>query len=664
MSSFNSQLGKLREECAKVWDVTSDMTIAEALEQYYKLSPETEADPGSYDIVNNPYWRKVLNCCDDPEVRRVAVLKSTQVGGTILTQGILLACAVVDPAPAMYVTPTMDEFRIQRNRMFGNALVSERPFRSLVPPKSRWSMTANQLGAMKINCAWAGSPQRLRGKPCKRIIKNECDVFDYNGDAGNPHKAADERTKQFPDSLIFDESTPVGDESYIYGEWEKSNQERWHVRCPHCSKVQEMRFFCAKAGKYAKCGGVSGYRNSEGDLLEPEEAKKKAFYVCLNGCRIEQNHKNSMIRGGVWIPRGQKARWVDGKWVLEGKPVRDREHSGFHVWTMMQSKISIGTLAAAFVEHFNEGKMRDFFQNWLGLRYRVGTRIPSWEVVGSKFARQYKTNTVPDVCWFMTGAVDVQEELVYWLVLGWAPNRTPYLISWGELFKDEVEGDAEIGDGIILASDLKKVPDVLLNRRWPVANGSITPNGKSSLPVLLGGIDSNYRTHEVHDLVRSWNNEDRFRCIRGDDKVGSQLFKRSVIEKNSRTGEAYEGGLVQWQIYRTHYQDKWTERLQAAPNQAGALHLPEDIMPAGKKLLRQMVNVKKNQKGYYEIKDGQIGKDYRDLVGYCEALADMAVGKDGWSESKWRRKLIEKNRRIRAAIERREKPREDIRDYV
>ena len=660
---------QLRESCARVWDSIGGETIASVIEKHYKLSPATEGDPGSYDVENNPYWRKVMNCCDDPLVRKVTVLKSTQVGGTILTQGIILACAVVDPAPCMYVLPTRDEFATQRNRLYGNALVSNDPIRRLVPPKSKWSMEVVNLGGMNVNAAWAGSPQRLRGKPCKRVFKSEADVMKFKGDEGNPHKSADERTKQFEfDKLIFDESTPVGDDSYIYNEFEKSNKERWMVKCPCCGCRQELQFFPAKSGKHAGCGGFAGYRAPDitvngstvrGELLEPEEAKRKAYYICKQGCRIEQEMKNWMIKSGEWCPAGQ---WIEdipltGPWqqgqipetlpVLRGEPKRARTHSGFHIWTVMQSKISIGKIAAAYINHSNDGKLRDFFQNWLGFRFRVGHRTPPWDIISKKYTRNFTSGTVPDKCWFLTAAADVQEDQVYWMVVGWAPLRTPYLIGWGEIFKDESDADDELSDGIVLASDVKMLVPALMQRRWPV-NG-VNPRGKTQLPVRLAGVDSNYRTAEVHDLIRSFNDENRLRCLRGDDSVGSSgvNFRRAVIEKNTRTGETYEdGGLVQWQLYKNYYQDNIAQRLLSAPNQPGALHLPEDILPNGKKLLKQTCNVRKDENGYYKQIDGTIKKDYRDLWGYCEAMADMVVGKAGWTEKAW---LQDAKDRTRAA---------------
>lgn len=710
MNKLISALMTLRNAIAAVWEPGGQRTIAQIVEENFCLSAKTEGDPGRYDVENNPYWRKVMNSCDNPEVQRVTILKSTQVGGTLLSFAIMLALAIINPSPGMYVLPTRDEFKIQRNRLYFNALASGDCFRKLVPPKSRWSMDVVELGPMNLNAAWAGSEQRLRGKPCRFVWLGECDVMRYTGDAGNPHKSAEERTKQFFGKLIGKESTPVGDESHIFSEWEKSNQQRWKCKCPHCGRRQALGFFVHKTGPHAGRGGIVGYREKsidvdgrqvEGALLEPDDARQQAHYVCLNGCRIDQPLKNWLVKTGIWCPKGQ---WIadvpfygpfpegvtpsqlaadlglydpDGRWlgpelehgpwpqgvyehtlpILQGEPERLPTHSGFHVWTIMQSKITLGDIAAAYINHVLDGKLRDFFQNWLGWRYRTGQRVREWEQIAKTFTRSYQSNTIPDKVWFLTGAADVQEDRVYWSVMGWGPYRTRYLIAWNEIFQAESGMDDDEGEGILLASDLKKLIPAMMHRRWAV--DGVNPRGKTQMMVRMAGIDSNYRPGEVHDLVRSFQpgvnpDKKRLRCIRGDKLPIGQTSRVSVIEKNTRTGKPYPGGMHQWQLNRTHYQDNLSQTLLAAPNQVGALHLPGDILTSGRRLLRQLANLKKDEKGLYQMINGQVGKDHRDLFGYHEAVADWIVGSAGWTEKAWREQERDRVQELKRLAEKKE----------
>ncbi len=655
-------LASLRSEICDQWRISRDRSLSELLAKVYRLSPITESDPGDYDLQSNPYWRDVIDACSDRRVRRVSVLKSTQVGGTITVQGILMALAVIDPAPGMIVFPTQSEATTQRDRVFGNALESRREFRELVPPERLWNTRSMELGGAEYYLAWSGSPQRLRGKPCKRIAKHETDVYEYDGDAGNPHKAADERTKQFWEHLILEESTPVGDDSYIYGQWMKSQQRRWYCPCPHCGTFQELRFFPPKAGRHAGCGGVVGIKDDSGNLLEPELAEVRAYYVCVNGCRIDQHYKNLMIAGGKWVADGQR---IDDEGNVYGSPRKDGRHVGFHIWTIMQSKISIGKLARAYIEHVNDNDLRSFFQNWLGLRFQSVKSMPSHRYVGSKFAGGYSKGQVPSDVWFLTAGSDVQLDQLYWVVVGWAPQRTPFLVDWGEIFRDRAEiyeesgvvvesEDEETGDDVILASDLVKLPSVVLGRTWPMQSG-VNPFGRPEVAVRLLNCDTNFRPDEVHDLARSINTN-RFRCVRGDDAVKpKERYRMSVVDRNSRTGKIYEGGLELWSIYKMFYQDAITQRLNAAVDQPGVFHFPTDIATKGRKFLRQLCNVRKDKRGYYETITRTIGKDFRDCLGYAEAAADMVVGSIGWelpAWEAWRRNYLEQQRKREETVKR------------
>lgn len=626
-------LTEIRRDVVAVWLSTRDRKLSEVIRENYRLSAETEADPGDYDLISNPYWEKVIDFAGSNRCNRITILKSTQVGGTVTSQGVMLALAVIDPAPAMVVFPTQDEAIIQRNRLYGNAMASRHKFSRLVPPHRLWNTRSIELGATNINIAFAGSPQRLRGKPCKRVFLNECDVYEYDGDAGNPHKAATERTKQFFDHTIIEESTPIGEDSYIFASWEKSQKNRWHVKCPCCNAWQELRFFTNQEG----LGGISGYTDKDGNLLEPNEAEKRAYYRCIKGCEIGQQYKNSMVAGGKWVAEGQEIS-EDG--TVSGEPYRDDRHIGFHIWTIMQSKQSIGGIAAAFVNHKNDNRVLDFFQNWLGLRFRVRKSLPAWDIVGKKFKSEFQLGQVPSDCWFLTSGCDVQDELVYWIVVGWAPGRTPHVVDFGEIYK--LQGSdlfssmiSEDEQDILLSSDLAKLSPTVLETQWPVIG--VSPFGKDRMAVRLVNCDTNHRTREVHDLWAKLKS-DRFRCVRGDDSVKpKEKYRMSVVERNTRTGEVYrEGGLRLWHIYRTLYQDAITQRLQLdSPSQPSAFRFPSDIVTRGKKLLRQFSNVRKNRKGYYEIINGAIGKDYRDCFGYAEAAADMVVGQMGWDAKDW-----------------------------
>lgn len=633
----------IRQSLARAWRHRRRTDIADLVSNNYRLSEIVEAQPGRYDIDDIPWYRQILDCMGDPELRELAILKSTQVVGTVSTQGGMIALAVADPSTAMIVAPTQDEARRTRDRIYHNALKSKRIFADMVPPESQWNMQAIELGSAVYNLAWAGSAQRLRGKPCKRVLYTECDVYEILPEVGDPVQAGEERTKQYYDSLLIYESTPVGDDSRIFKKFEATRKHFWWVDCPHCGKPQPLRFFTYTKGQLANRGGLVGYRDASGTLKTPEDARRDARYICINGCEIDQSWKTTMTRGGRWVAEGQQVD-ADTK-QLTGKPiVESRERMGFHVWSMMSSKITFGDIASKYVRLVADGLLRDFFQNDLGLRFRQHKPVPKWETIASTFATPYMSRSVPDSCLFLTAGIDVQETHLLWTVVGWSHTRTPWVIDWGEIERSaavesniEDLDEEEIEAGVILDSDLRQIPGVLLERGYHV-NGS-NPIGRTALPVRLTGIDSRYRRAQVVDFVRTVmrSGTDRLRAVQGVDRMTSgKNWDDSKIDKDPRTGKSLADSMPVWNIYKVFYQEQIEERLVAAPDQPKAFRFPDDILPRGKKFLRQLTNVRRNQKGIFEKVNGQLGEDFRDCLAIAEACADMVLGEIGWHPSDWK----------------------------
>lgn len=629
---FTSDKSSLWSIASQTIQPTQFSSIVDWLGDGIHLNTEVEADV-YYDLISFPFWCEILQSITDPEVDSIAILGCTQLGKTLMQIVAAFGVSFVDPAPAMFVMPTQDEAAVIRDRIYANAEVNPL-LAKRVPPKHLRNMKYISLHTMKIYLAWSGSIQRLRGKPCKIVWLSEIDAYDYSGEHGDPNKTAERRTDQFFDSTIIRESTPVGELSRIFAYWERGDKRRWHVECPHCGRFQWLGFFPNKE----KRGGIVGWQDGSGGVTtDLDAARANAKYICSNGCEIDSSDKALMIRGGQWVPEGQ--RIVDGK--LIGEPKKSGTHRSYHLWQVMNPKKSFGDIATAYVDAKTEGNVREFYQDVLGWRYRSTSKLPTWEVVASKFSDEYRVGSVPQDVWFATGACDVQENRVYWAVLGWGPNRTPYLLDFGVFYPIDVAIDLDSDSEIVVDSDLSQVRG-LLDSAWPcVAQNQL---GLTTIVPRVFGIDSNYRTHSVHDLVRSVQSP-RLIAVRGDHKVSpTEKFRVRTVEKNSRTGKVYEGGLKQWGIYVDHYREKWDERLSGPANQAGSLRLPKDLVDrGGKQLLRQLVNEErrpvKNASGRskmrYVVIDENVGVDYRDIFVYCEAEADMVVGKLGWSEESW-----------------------------
>jgi phage terminase large subunit GpA-like protein len=196
--------------------------LTEWATRYYRLSDQYEANPGPYNLAAYPYLREIMDAFSDPDVERLTIVASTQVGKTLFVLVAMAYLSDTDPAPALICTPDQTSTIEFRDRFYANALETPK-LRDRVPPQRQWNTRHIDMRQNRIYMAWAGSRQRLRGRPCRYVFMSEVDVY-VRTMAGDPMKTGPERTKKFFRKKITCESTPVGEDSPISREYEAGDQ--------------------------------------------------------------------------------------------------------------------------------------------------------------------------------------------------------------------------------------------------------------------------------------------------------------------------------------------------------------------------------------------------------------------------------------------------------
>lgn len=590
------------------------------------MSDEHEAARGPLNLADRPWWREVIRCCGDPEVETITIPASTQVGKTLQLCAIILYLARNAPASGLAVLPDKVATTEFRDRLY--SLAKESGFQ--IPPEYKWNLRYMNIGSMRLYLAWSGSKQGLRGRRCKYVFLSEIDVYSHSHNAGNPIESASQRVKAFPRHLIFRESSPIPEPSPIDKLYQQSDRRRWECICPHCGKAQEVRFFVEKEGPNKGCGGFGGLTDEHGNWLDPEVARTSAHYVCIAGCKISDTAKRAFMASG---------RWVAGR--------VNRRNVGFHLWAV-HSHATWGKIAAEYLRQRAEGGLADFFQNWLGLCYKTRGSMPHWKTLGRRLATVgHLRGTVPSDAWFLLASGDVQENELYCAVRAFGDMKTSWLVDWFVFDREDDAGD-------LVKSDFAQLSKHVLRGTWPVAGGK-NPRGKSQLAVAMIGVDSKYRTTDVHHWIVSEQRSPRVRAVQGDGNMQGVRFKNGVSHEARRakkdgTREKYEGGLELWSINSTDYRRDLAERFNAAADQPGAWLLPADIMEGGQFYLRQLVNepptwIKRKKDGrpqlVFQERDKTLGHDFWDVEVNMMAIADMFVdqlpGKPGWSAKHWAR---------------------------
>lgn len=650
MIAATSPLERLRTAAAEAWDPIVPQPVPAWCEQHIRLSAEYEGGGGAYDTTRRPYWKEILENYRDPEVTFVVVVAGTQIGKTLGLQVGVIWCAENSPAPGLVVLPDQASAIEFRDRIYATATASLAigGFRRMrVPPEYQWNTRWIDLGSMRVYLAWSGSRQRLRGRACKRVWDSEVDAYGGDKKTGDPVAASHQRTGAFYHFLHYHESSPTNHPSEIAAlEASCTDRRRLHCQCPHCGTYQELRFFPYKSGDLAGRGGFGGYHNEHGELLAPEEARRTAHYICVSGCVIRNSEKQAMIESGQWVSLGQH---IDKRGRVTGPAPLSRRKRGYHLWAVHSDTRSFGDIAAAYLEAVAAGKVPEFFGNWLGLEYQQQSKVPSWGQLGRKLAWTHERGTTPHQVWFLTAGCDLQADEVFYVVRGWAPFCTSWLVDWGSFKRSE--GD----ETELCKSDLAQLT-ALLERRYPVVGvdgPAQTPLGRSQLGVRMLCIDSNHRPMDVHNWMQSLpdaitkGDNARVRAVRGDHKVDPAVrYRMHVVEQNTRTGEKYEGGLEQWGIYVYHFYQDLHERLAGRPNVPGSWYVTKDAVTAGKSYLQQITNFHRvvqvnektlKKKSIWKPRSGTIDVDFWDCEIYDMVAAHMVVGDMGWEVEAWMR---------------------------
>lgn len=640
-------IDRIRHAGAQIWRPNIETRLSDWVEEHVRLSPEWEASPGRYNLRDNPFWREPLDAFLDPVVRQITVMKSTQVGGTLLLISAMLGLSELDPAPAMVAGPDELYAMEVKERTYANGTESP-AVRDRIPPERLRNSRYIDLGTSRVYLAWAGSPQRLRGRACKRVFRSEIDVWPAETPrGGDTLKASSERVKRFIDSCIYDESSPDGEDSRIATLYDAGHKARWMCPCPHCGEHQELRFFPFRDGPRAGCAGVAGYKDENGNLLLADQAAKSCHYVCFNGCRIGQDEKNEMVRRGKWVGEGQS---IDREGIVTGEP-KSRRHLSYHIWSIHSPTITLADITVAYLSHKQDSRLRDFMQNWLGRRFLTRRQVPEWHKLGKRFEYTHRRGTVPSDVWFLTAGVDVQADGCFYVIRGWGDKGTSWLIETGHLRKydtDEVDVSAMSPEeqNSYFGSDLRQLSDAVVNRYFLV--DGVNPLGKTRLRCRLVGIDSQHRTREVHAFVAS-SDEKRVRAVRGDHKTKPQdRFRESIVERPQRDGPAYASPRRVINIFTPHYKEALYDKFLSQPGIPGSFYFYHSVVETSADYLRQLINERPTdvidkatgrKKIQWRPISEQSGNHYWDAEVYSFCMAELLLYQldTTWDSSTWTR---------------------------
>lgn len=420
--------------------------------------------PGAYDPRRFPFFKRVLEVLSPEDASRVVtMMKSAQIGGSVLCQIFVAASLDLDPCQMIYYHPTESNAKEWARLKWRPMLRQEdRPrLRDLLGDErsrdgSQSMMFYERLdGRGSLTVAGSNSGPAVSMKSARKQVQDDLSKFELLP-SGDSETQADSRSKAFLFAKIFKVSTPLIEPGCrITRNFRAGTQEHWHVPCRSCGQMQPLDWENMRAA------------------LDPEHPED-AHFTCV-GCnaRIEQRDRAWMNEHGAWVAHNPGAR-----------------EPSFYLWAAYSPLESWENIANAWLKaEGNPSAEQSFTNDTVGLAWKSAGESPPYEQIRNRAAETgHKLGTVPHGGLIFVAGADCQKDRVEVHLKAFGRDGRRWTVEY------------RVIEGHISEAAPRDSLDKLLTETWPDAYGN-----QRRLDMLA--IDGNAWTDDVMQWARrhSWN---------------------------------------------------------------------------------------------------------------------------------------------------------------
>ena len=225
-----------------------DLKLSEWSDRYRKLSPESSAEAGQWNTSRAEYQREIMDTFNDPNIERIVVMTSSQVGKTEIILNAIGYYIDQDASPILIVQPTLQMGQaFSKDRLSAMIRDSEKLRGSVKDARSRDANNTTmhkKFAGGHLTIVGSNSASGLASRPIRILLMDEVDRYELSaGSEGSPIALAIARTKTFWNRKIFMCSTPtVKGLSAIESAFEESDKRYYYVPCPECEHKQVLKW--------------------------------------------------------------------------------------------------------------------------------------------------------------------------------------------------------------------------------------------------------------------------------------------------------------------------------------------------------------------------------------------------------------------------------------
>lgn len=408
-----------------------------------------------------PYQRGILDAFHEPGVEIVVLRSSAQVGKTSILLALIAYHVAHDPCPILVVQPTVTPMAedFSRNRL--DPLITASPvLRDLFAPRRTKDASNTMLqktfrgGALSI--AGANSAASLAARTIRLLLLDEIDRYppELPGE-GATLQVAMKRTAAFRGRRrILLVSTPTLKGAPIDAWFERGDQRAFEVACPSCGTCFAFR-----------------WRDVRWTDDDPMTARIHCP-SCDHGLDDAERIASLMV----------------GAWVAQAPERRERHVVSFHLWEAMSPFSSLADIVTGFLRARAAQKAGDPSELHTWQNTTLGEPIEPDQGEGLEphallLRREVYAAEVPSGACCLTMGVDVQDDRLEALIMGWGPGEEGWIVDRRTLPGDTSQPEAW------------RELDALLERRYRHAGGA-------RLAIEATCVDSGgHRTTNVYDYA-------------------------------------------------------------------------------------------------------------------------------------------------------------------
>ena len=366
------------------------------------------SEPGSIKLY--PYQRAICDAIADPNIERVSVLKSARIGfSTLLVAGVA-HYIIRDPAPQLFVLPTMSDSRDFMITDIEGVFADSPEIRDYLPmphpgKSDRNTLTHRVYDGGSLKNVHAGAPRNFRRVSARVLYIDELDACNQNSAVeGDITALAIQRTMTWPNRKIILGGTPLDTQtSAIARLYSESNQQVWEVPCPSCGTFHEITWEA---------------------IRWPENKPEEAAWCCPS-CEelIPEKYKWHMTKQGIWT---------------EKNPQAGKRHVGFKINSLssMLPNAAWGKLAGEYLLAKDDPALHRVFVNTvLGLPWQEAGDEVDEEALRNR-AEAFSLDQIPEEVLALTAGIDAADDRLEVIIVGWSKDQCFVLaheVVWGAI---------------------------------------------------------------------------------------------------------------------------------------------------------------------------------------------------------------------------------------